>query len=229
MPYELPPSWADANLNPGDIASVWVTPLMHPEHKRYVCALLAATGEQNTGDALLAWLDGYQPMRYASAVLAACQQAEYEQRAWAQLTRAKDTDTSPYVGLTAELALPVLGHLRKDRPEIRAADTAPMAFKPMLGYRERVGSLLVSVHGEQIGQWEIPAAVDHAVAVIRAHHTCPMDDLYRDAMTEVVGLDTEHSLAMVTMLGDVQTDVVGVPFPGSALGSSLPGSTDRPK
>lgn len=205
-----PRTWDEAQMDPRDVHTVWVVQLPCPDVGDDYAVALVASPDESTDEAvtassvLLGYLRGYQPMRYASAVLAAAAQARHEQMVWAQLTTVLNLD--------AEAAAPILAHTRRNRPSIRDSDTAPMTFAPILGMSDMRGRINVSLHGVHIGQWDIDACVEHAQAVVTGHHMAQLDTSYYQRMRDerLVGLDEMQARLVVSGLSELPEGATGI-------------------
>lgn len=133
-------------------------------------------------------LDREHALRYTTAVITACEYAEYDAAVFAQLTKR--------VKMTDQDAAQTVLELRGARPALDAEATAPLVLSPTLGLRSRAASLILVLAGEQFCQWDTKEAVGHAVHVLQAAAVAPLDRLFFEWLRGT-GLDGDRARAAV--------------------------------
>lgn len=138
-------------------------------------------------------LRGYQPMRYAQAVLTAAVQAQYEEMLWGQL--------SHRLGMEEQAMAMLLVELRELRPVIPDGWTAPLRFTPIFGQASRKGLVTVSYRGIDFTQWSYEDTAGHGRAVVEAAAAAPLDAMYYRYLIDSIGLDKALASTVVVALG----------------------------
>ncbi len=121
-------------------------------------------------------LDRDAALRYAAAVLATAQRAEFDAAVLALLTNR--------LGLDLQAAGWFVGSLRNDRPAINPADTAPLVLEPGIAMRPPHPAFIkILIHGKVVGQWEVVDARSHALHVLETLEGADLDaGLFRHLM-----------------------------------------------
>jgi hypothetical protein len=168
---------------PSPVGVLWVASDVTPDGD-YVVTVQA-------GDDFALPLGHERGIRYAVAVLAAAQYADYEAAVFAQLAAAK---------LPGDLALFALAELRNARPAIDPEATAPLGFEALLSSTTRRGLVKVMLHGRQIAQLETAAAAQHAQDVLSLLVAVDLDAAYygwlmSGVVDEPTARRTVHDLA----------------------------------
>ena len=130
-------------------------------------------------------------LRYASAILAYVARAEYDAAVVRQLRNLVDDMTA--VGQ-------IVTDLRTDRPPISDDATAPLRFEGGVSAFTGKAFLHIAIDGK-VGQWEIPAAKEHALAVLEAVSAADLDSGYYRALRGMVGLDENRARQVIDDLG----------------------------
>lgn len=144
------------------------------------------------GDDVAVVMDRDRALAYAYELLRAVASAEYDAAVMAQLA-ALSGETS---------AIGMVAGLRADRPPLDAAATAPFVFQPGVSRRDRRGFLTIRLDGEPLGQWALPDARAHALAVLEAHVVADLDAAYHRTLTGVIGVDGPVARAVVNGLAE---------------------------
>lgn len=121
---------------------------------------------------------------YASAILAAVARAEYDAAVIRQMTAV--------AGQTAAVAL--VAQMRADRPPITWP--TPLTLDPGVSAATGAAFLHILIKGEIVGQWTIPDAREHALAVLEAVEVADLDGAYLRALRSSCGVD-EHQARVV--------------------------------
>lgn len=217
------------DFDPDTIRTLWVDsfPVGQPPDETYTTAIVAGLTDpaENApgpvaGDLLLCWLRGYQPMRYATAVLTVWARARHEQSVWTQLHA---------TGMNLDTAQFVVARCRKAWEPLNPAHTAPMSFEPILSSSTMQGMVNVSVCGREIGTWTLDDTLGHATAVLQNNAMAPLDQAFFEALTrheDVEPRDDPEFLqvarAAVSQLSDYMQRADGAP-PVDAWPRSKPG------
>lgn len=177
---------------PGDLVTtpsdeprtVWVISDLMPDRVTYMPVV-------HYGDTILG-LPGDAAIAYAIAVTRAAEAAAYEEAICAQLN-------GPLKG-KMELIAVVIQDLRKDRPSIDAAATAPLGFEPFVTASSHEGAIYLSVNGQRVGQWTVDDARQHAAHVLQVYCGVDLDAAYRRHLVGVLNLPSQTALGMVDNL-----------------------------
>lgn len=159
-------------------------------------AVCASRGGDDVEEmAVLLRLRGYQPMRFATSTISAAMQAQLDQRIIAQL--------AGELQLPVEEAGQVVADLRRGRPAINDAATAPLTFRPIVAQRDMRAYVIVSYNGQQFAQWTVDDTLQFAQHVVQASVLAPMESDYTRYLVEKIGLDLPAASAAVHYLPDV--------------------------
>jgi hypothetical protein len=169
-------------FDPQKINMLWAVAFPSPQDDlRYALSIVAGMGERKPGkegpqpgDLLLCTLRGYQPARYATAVLTAWARAQHEQAVWAQLQSTR---------MTLELAAHVIGEYRSKQEPPNPAHTAPLSFTPLVSNRTMRGKVNVALDGVEFGQWDLDEARGHAMHVLEVAAMTPCDQAYFESIS----------------------------------------------
>jgi hypothetical protein len=172
------------HFDPEDITSLWVASYPSPQDDlRYAVTIVASTREEDPekkvpdkGDVLLCTLRGYQPMRYAAAVLSAWARAQLEQAMWAQMQRMQ---------MSLAVAAHVVMDWRKRQDPLNPAHTDPLMFSPIVSNRTFTGMVQVSLRGVPFGQWDLTDVLGHATNVLEGAALTPCEQAYFEALTGI--------------------------------------------
>jgi hypothetical protein len=193
------------------ITGLWAVGFPSPEDDlRYAVSIVASMADDidgqigpGRGDLLLCTLRGYQPMRYAMAVMTAYAQAKHEQSVWAQLQKMK---------ISLDAARHVVADCREKREPVNHGHTLPLAFEPIVSSTTLTGKIHVLLDGVRFAQWDLEDAKGHATHVLEVAAMCPCDQAYYEAISGtgmqdkgVPTPDEEHqrvARAAVSMLGE---------------------------
>jgi hypothetical protein len=125
---------------------------------------------------------------YALAVLDAAHRADYDAAVLRQMRA---------LSLAGDAAAAlVVTDLRPARPPQRATGT-PLSLAPGVSQRTGDGFLTVHLDGEPIGQWSVPAAREHALAILDTVVVAPLDASYHQLMTGTLDLDDGRARGIV--------------------------------
>lgn len=203
--FTQPQAWADAGLDPQDVKSVLVVPVAGPQpDDPYRVTLLAQTDPDSDEAVHLATLAGDQPMQYAAGCLAQALRARHEQGMFAQLTQT--------LKMTPQMAGPLMVAMRERRPALDDEHTWPMRFEPILAKSDLEGKLMISLHGQRMGQWTVAEGIGHAQAVLMCAAICTLDSTYYAILRDQgqVGLDEQHArLVVATLSHEMGADPAG--------------------
>lgn len=134
-------------------------------------------------------LNRSRSIKHALAVLTA---VEYACMDGAIMKQMKDM-----VGVDDAAAL--IHDLRQERPEIDFSISKPFSLQPLCTV-EGKPFLYVLMDGEIVGQWEVDAAREHALACLGAFAVADLDGAYLRHLRGVVGLPEETARAAVADL-----------------------------
>jgi hypothetical protein len=144
-------------------------------------------------------LDARSALAHAAAVLAHAQHAEYDAAVLTQLHT---------LGLPIEAAGESIAGLRDKRRVPSAADTAPLRLEPGVTTAGKP-FIAIKLHGEPVGQWDIPDARAHAMYVMEAVEGARLDTDYRNYLVQEVGLDDNRASQVVHGLADHRPPYAG--------------------
>jgi hypothetical protein len=137
-------------------------------------------------------LDARSALAHAAAVLAHAQHAEYDAAVLTQLQK---------LGLPLEAAGQAVATLRHIRRVPSAADTAPLRLEPGVNTAGKP-FIAIKLHGDPVGQWDIPDARAHAMHVIETVEAARLDTDYRNYLVTEVRLDDATASRVVHDLAD---------------------------
>lgn len=129
-------------------------------------------------------------LRYASAVLAAAQRAEYDAAVFKQMRKLVDV----------EHAAQLIIDLRRDRPLLDSSPLAPMRLEPGVN-SEAKPFLAVFIDDQQVGQWDVPDAREHALGVLEAVTAAELDAGYFRALVGIINLDEARARHVIEDVG----------------------------
>lgn len=138
-------------------------------------------------------LDRDQAYAWARTALAAATRAEHDSLFMAQMTQD--------LGAPLETAGFHLAALRKERPPLDDAATAPLRLGPGVN-RDGVPFIAVFIKGTQVGQWTCADVRSHATAVLEVAEAVDLDAAYYRYLTGFVGLDSATARHTVAHLAD---------------------------
>lgn len=128
-------------------------------------------------------------MRHASQVLAAATTAEYDAAVFLQMHKR--------LAVTVRDAAGLLQDLRSDRPPL-VFDAQPfLRLEPGVSSTTHKAFLSVFLDDRRVGQWTVPDAEGHAVAVLNAIAVADLDAGYRRLLIGVIGIDEGRAHAAV--------------------------------
>lgn len=163
----------------------------------FVTSSLTVDGVYTTvveyGDDIAVPLSRDEAVRYALAVMQACRYAQYDAAVWAQL--------AGEVKMERHLAAFAIKQLRRDRPALDTAATAPFGFEPVFSHVTGKPALLFALHGEKIGQLDPAAGLEHAMDVLIGSALADVDLVYLNFMRST-GLEEQFALSLVGKLRD---------------------------
>jgi hypothetical protein len=134
-------------------------------------------------------------LAYASTLLGAVARGEYDAAVLAQMRMllGDGSDADQSIGL-------IIGDLRDDRPPLDDSATAPLRFDPGVN-RDGEPFLGVWLEDQQLGQWTLPDARAHALAVLEAVTVADLDTGYYRTLTGLVNIEPERARTVVADLG----------------------------
>jgi hypothetical protein len=139
-------------------------------------------------------LDRDAAYAYASAILDACERAEYDAAVARQLSRV--------LKMPEDLVGQVISDLRADRPPLDQAAISPLDLEPGVSAKSGRPFLTIYRSGRPIGQWEMSDARGHATHVLRALEAVPLDAAYRRYLVGQIGIEPERALNVVDDLAN---------------------------
>lgn len=165
--------------------TVWINTEPTIDGSRYVVTLAASEDRAVT-------LNRKRTLDYAYALLDAVQRAEYDSAVARQLSKVDGVDEAA--------AMRIVGELRAARPGLQRRATEPMGFTPGVNSEYRP-FLVIEIEGEKVGQWTLPDAREHALALIEAVIAAEQDTTYYKVLRGLVGVDEPVARAMIADLG----------------------------
>jgi len=167
------------------MSDIWLRTQPTADGKTYVATLEASDDVSIT-------LTPETALRYARTVLEAVGQAEYDAAVLKQLHKTLE--------LPLETAGEMLKSLREDRPPLNN-DEFPLTFTPGVSLFDGHPFLLVNLSGKTIGQWEMPAAKEHALAVLEVSVGVDLDAAYYRKLISLYEIDPDRARAVVADIG----------------------------
>lgn len=128
---------------------------------------------------------------YASALLAACAQAEYDAAVFAQITSR--------LGLGVDEAVLLVQAMREDRLVIEASG---IVFVGGVSERKKHPYVHFLKDGELIGQMDVPSARRHALHVLEAPAAADLDALYLRVLRSLIGVPEDVGRSVVANIGE---------------------------
>lgn len=172
-----------------DTDAVWITTDIGPDEKSYMVAVnWRDTSVTITFD---------RALRYAQEVLRAANRAAYDAAIIGQLMSVDKMDHPTVVRL--------LNDLRKDRPPLDDTATRPISLAPGVNLRGKP-FLVVSVNGEEMGQWSFSDTVKHATTMLGMVSVAELDSLYLQGLQVLVGVQRETATNMVSNLAEFRDE-----------------------
>lgn len=138
-------------------------------------------------------LDEQGAFQYAKAILTAVQYAEYDAAVLKQMR-----ELMP--GADEQTVMQLVVDMRNERPEPDFTGYEPFALVPGVSIYSGKGFLTVMLDGKRAGQWDIPAAREHAMMAIEALIVADLDNTYLKILKGIVGLEDEKSRQVVAQL-----------------------------
>ncbi|RFU83590.1 hypothetical protein DY218_27160 [Streptomyces triticagri] len=121
---------------------------------------------------------------HAGAVLAAAQRAEHDCAVARQLMK--------ITGLALDEVALMIRELRADRPPLDAAALAPLWLEPGINQETRP-FLVLHADGQQVGQWTVGDARQHALYVLEALEAADLDAAYLRYLVGKIGIDDNRA------------------------------------
>lgn len=134
-------------------------------------------------------LDRDLATRYATTMLAAVQRADFDAAVFAQMIQRVDLQS------TAQL----IQELRKDRPPLDDAATKPLRVDPGVNPKGKP-FLALFLDDEQVGQWDLKDARDHATAVMEAIEAADLDAAYYRALVGIIQVEEPLARTILSRL-----------------------------
>lgn len=128
---------------------------------------------------------------YASALLSAVAQAEYDAAIYAQITSR--------LGLDHNDAAMIVKEMRADRTPIEASG---LRFEPGVSQRKKHPYVHFYKDDHMLGQMDVPSARRHALHVLEAPAAADLDALYLKVLRGQIGLDEHVGRQVVANLGE---------------------------
>jgi hypothetical protein len=161
--------------------TIWIKTDMAPGHTGYVVTLEA-------GPDMARIFNPTEAMAYASGLLAACAEGEYDAAVLRQMISK--------LGLDSVHAAAVIQDLRADRAPLDDKTTWPLAFE--IGITAAFKPFLkVAVEGQETGQWEIKDARAHAMAMLESVSVADLDSGYLQVLMGAVGLERNKAMQVI--------------------------------
>jgi hypothetical protein len=156
------------------------------DSKTYVVTLAAS-------DDVAVILTPDRALQYALGILRAAHHAAYDAAVLRQMTIK--------VGVPMEAAAEVVGSLRADRPPLDHEATRPLRLEPGVN-KHLEPFLVISVNGEQLGQWSVEDAEQHAMFVLSTVVVADLDSAYYRALTGLVNIEEPRARNIVADLAN---------------------------
>lgn len=176
-------------MSDDDEKAIWIKTEPSVDGSTYVVSL-------ELGDDRAVVMTPERAMAHASVILAAAQRAEYDA---AVVTQMRDKVPLEAIGQ-------LVGDLRKDRPPLDGEAIAPMEVEPAVSAKAHP-FLVVSIAGEEWGQWAVPAARAHAMNLLEAVQAADLDAAYYRALTGLVGLEEGTARQVIEDLANHRQEV----------------------
>lgn len=128
---------------------------------------------------------------YATALLAAVADAEYDHAIFRQITEK--------VGMAEELAFQLVRDVRNERPQREAAG---LKFIPGVSARKRHPFVQVTSNNQEVGQFDTDSARRHALHVLEAVPAADLDAAYLKVLRATIGLDENRARQIVENVGE---------------------------
>lgn len=145
----------------GTVVSLWVVSDVSPDGT-YVLTI-------QTGDDIAVTLDRARALAYATTVMDAAARADYDAAVIAQLVAR---------GISIKGAAELVADMRDDRPPLDPAVTEPFHFNPIVTAASREPAILLTLHGETVGQISTADAKGHAAHVLEVLAGVDLDAAY---------------------------------------------------
>lgn len=136
-------------------------------------------------------------LRYASTILNHVARAEYDAAVARQLGNLIED---------RKMLGQMVTDLRQDRPPISDDATTPLSFEGGVSAFTGKAFLHIAIDGKKIGQWDIPDAKAHALAVLEAVSAADLDSGYYRVLRSMVGLDENTARRVIGDLGKWRDD-----------------------
>lgn len=136
-------------------------------------------------------LNPTEAREYAETLLRAAAYAEYDATVFRQM--------SDHTGIGRRLAAGIVVDLRKDRVELDHEAMAPLRVEPGVN-QNGDGFLSLFVDGEQIGQWTVADARQHAEHVLSTVVGADLDSAYHRVLMGTIGLGRDRASQIVADL-----------------------------
>lgn len=141
-------------------------------------------------------MDATAAYGWAREVLSAVAAAEYDAAVIKQLHS---------TALGAAAIAQVVQEIRADRAgEVPLSMVPGLSMTPGVSQRTGEGFLVLSVRGTAVGQWEMDAAREHALALLTCIEVAVLDGAYLRAL-EKFGLEPQTALHVVSQLGEFRS------------------------
>lgn len=167
--------------------AVWIKTEPAFDGSGYVVTLEAS-------DDVAVTLDPDAATRYAWGVLDAAHRAAYDAAVFKQLTRKLKLDLETVAQLVVDL--------RKDRPELDPAATAPLVLQPGVTKTFKPFVTVSLRSGAKLGQWELEDARQHALRALEAVKVADLDSAYHRTLVGLVGIEVARADNVVDDLGN---------------------------
>lgn len=175
---------ADPLVDDDGRAGFWINTEPTLDGKTYVVTL-------SVSQDFIVTLTPTRATAYASALLAACAQAEYDAAVFAQVTKR--------LRLGADEAVLLVQAMRGDRLPIHASG---ILFEPGVSERKKHPFVHFLKDGDHLGQMDVPSARRHALHVLEAPANADLDALYYRVLRGFIGVDEPLARAAVGNIGE---------------------------